>query len=193
MLRRFPYIQICYNVAHKIRAFQLRPDSCTANCICDQGLCSRPEICQYSNTSASAELLLWHCLQSIILLLGGLISVMAILTKVPGGIAAVAAEGHRNNKLSLGGADWSWEERTVPTVLSYAAVHYMTKFITFQDAVQRYLAVPSHKVRTTPPDHITIVLHASCTCAPSQTLTPLKPNSFHARSCLTACSTTHFG
>ena len=78
--------------------------------------------------------------------MGGLISVMAILTKVPGGIAAVAAEGHRNNKLSLGRAEWSWEERTVPTVLTYAAVHYMTKFITFQDAVQRYLAVPSHKV-----------------------------------------------
>ena len=85
-------------------------------------------------------------LQSIILLMGGLISVAAILTKVPGGMAAVAAEGHRHSKLSLGRAEWSWEERTVPTVVTYAAVHYMTKFITFQDAVQRYLAVPSHKV-----------------------------------------------
>lgn len=74
---------------------------------------------------------------------------VAILTKVPGGIGAVAAEGHRNNKLSLGRSDWSWEERTVPTVLTYAAVHYMTKFVTFQDAVQRYLAVPSHKVAST--------------------------------------------
>ena len=85
---------------------------------------------------------------------------MAILIKVPGGITAVAAEGHRNNKLSLGRAEWSWEERTVPTVLTYAAVHYMTKFVTFQDAVQRYLAVPSHKVDTV---HTTVQLHCTCT------------------------------
>lgn len=84
--------------------------------------------------------------QSIILLLGGLVSVLAIVSRVAGGAAAVVREGHEQHKLSLGKAEWSWQERTVPTVLTYAAVHYMTKFITFQDAVQRYLAVPSHKV-----------------------------------------------
>ena len=81
--------------------------------------------------------------QSIILLLGGLVSVLAIVSRVAGGAAAVVREGHEQHKLSLGKAEWSWQERTV---LTYAAVHYMTKFITFQDAVQRYLAVPSHKV-----------------------------------------------
>ena len=80
--------------------------------------------------------------------MGALVSVTAILIRIPGGISAVAAEGHQHNKLSLGKAEWSWEQRTVPTVLTYAAVHYMTKFITFQDAVQRYLAVPSHKVHS---------------------------------------------
>ena len=85
-------------------------------------------------------------LQSIILLMGGLISVLAIVSRVPGNVGAMVREGQEHGKLSLGKAEWSWQERTVPTVLIYAAVHYMTKFITFQDAVQRYLAVPSHKV-----------------------------------------------
>lgn len=90
-------------------------------------------------------------MQSIILLVGGLVSVVAVISRVPGGVGAVAAEAQRHHKLSLGSTEWSWEERTVPTVLTYAAVHYMTKFITFQDAVQRYLAVPSHKVHSTLP------------------------------------------
>ena len=91
-------------------------------------------------------MLVYHVLQSIILLLGGVISVAALVSRVPGGPTAVVQEGHQYHKLSLGKTEWSWQERTVPTVLSYATVHYMTKFITFQDAVQRYLAVPSHKV-----------------------------------------------
>lgn len=85
-------------------------------------------------------------------------SVLAIAIRVPGGVGAVARQGHEKHKLSLGKTEWSWEERTVPTVLAYAAVHYMTKFITFQDAVQRYLAVPSHKVLL--PGHIRIVCFA---------------------------------
>ena len=69
----------------------------------------------------------------------------AVAWRVPGHFMAVVNEGHQN-KFSLGAAEWSWEQRTVPTVVIYSLVHYLTKFITFQDAVQRYLAVPSHKV-----------------------------------------------
>ena len=130
-------------------------------------------------------------LQSIILLLGGLISVIAILIKVPGGIGAVVAEGHRHNKLSLGRAEWSWEERTVPTVLTYAAVHYMTKFITFQDAVQRYLAVPSHKVHLNVPcvkpptqqDCAVCTVTVSCHKAWSNSSSPSSPAQTHFSSC----------
>lgn len=89
-------------------------------------------------------------MQSIILLMGGAVSVIAILVRVPGHTGAVVREAHQNHKLSLGRAEWSWEERTVPTILAYSVVHYMTKFITFQDAVQRYLAVPNHKVQSAP-------------------------------------------
>ena len=96
---------------------------------------------------------------------------MAILSKVPGGIAAVTAEAHRDNKLSLGRAEWSWEERTVPTVLTYAAVHYMTKFVTFQDAVQRYLAVPSHKVDSTSKSTVKLCCMRTSKYILSQTLT----------------------
>ncbi len=87
-------------------------------------------------------------LQTIILLMGGVVSVIAVLLRVPGHTGAVVREANQHHKLSLGQADWSWEERTVPTILAYSAVHYMTKFITFQDAVQRYLAVPNHKVQS---------------------------------------------
>lgn len=87
-------------------------------------------------------------MQAIVLLMGGVVSVAAVAWRVPGHFKAVVSEGHQHNKFSLGEAEWSWEERTVPTVLAYSLVHYLTKFITFQDAVQRYLAVPSHKVST---------------------------------------------
>ncbi len=80
-------------------------------------------------------------LQAIILLLGGAVSVIAILVR------AVVREAKQHHKMSLGATEWSWEERTVPTILAYSAVHYLTKFVTFQDAVQRYLAVPNHKVQ----------------------------------------------
>ena len=85
--------------------------------------------------------------QAIILLMGGLVSVAAVAWRVPGNFWGVVREGHGANKFSLGEAEWSWEHRTIPTVLAYSLVHYLTKFVTFQDAVQRYLAVPSHKVR----------------------------------------------
>lgn len=86
-------------------------------------------------------------LQAIILLLGGAVSVIAILVRVPGHAGAVVREAKQHHKMSLGATEWSWEERTVPTILAYSAVHYLTKFVTFQDAVQRYLAVPNHKVQ----------------------------------------------
>ena len=84
--------------------------------------------------------------QAVILLMGGLVSVAAVAWRVPGHFMGVLKEGHKENKFSLGEAEWSWEQRTIPTVLAYSLVHYLTKFVTFQDAVQRYLAVPSHKV-----------------------------------------------
>ncbi|KAL3146444.1 hypothetical protein ABBQ32_003121 [Trebouxia sp. C0010 RCD-2024] len=99
----------------------------------------------YSMAGGISAVVYTDVCQSVILLVGGLVSVVAIVSRVPGGITVLAADAHRHNKLSLGKTEWSWQERTVPTVLAYAAVHYMTKFITFQDAVQRYLAVPSHK------------------------------------------------
>lgn len=80
--------------------------------------------------------------------MGGIVSVAAVAWRVPGHFSEILHEGHSHNKLSLGEAEWSWEERTIPTVLAYSLVHYLTKFVTFQDAVQRYLAVPSHKVST---------------------------------------------
>lgn len=165
----------------KVTSLQVRPGLETAKLIASvyagQGV-SQSRQCPLSNVqNAASSKLLWRVLQSIILLLGGLISVLAILIKVPGGFTAVVAEGHRHNKLSLGRAEWSWEERTVPTVLTYAAVHYMTKFITFQDAVQRYLAVPSHKVHSTLPNTPRLCfLH--CTCILLQPLAPCKPTQF---------------
>lgn len=80
-------------------------------------------------------------------MLGGAVSVIAILVRVPGHAGAVVREANQHHKMSLGATEWSWEKRTVPTILAYSAVHYLTKFVTFQDAVQRYLAVPNHKVQ----------------------------------------------
>ncbi|DBA95341.1 TPA: hypothetical protein ACH3X3_013226 [Trebouxia sp. C0006] len=99
----------------------------------------------YSMAGGISAVVYTDVLQAIILLLGGAVSVIAILVRVPGHAGAVVREANQHHKMSLGATEWSWEKRTVPTILAYSAVHYLTKFVTFQDAVQRYLAVPNHK------------------------------------------------
>ena len=103
-------------------------------------------------------------MQAIILLLGGVVSVAAVLVRVPGHAGAVIGQAHQEHKLSLGQAGWSWQQRTIPTVLAYSVVHYLTKFITFQDAVQRYLAVPSQKVSLATFCCCLVLYHAAVHC-----------------------------
>ena len=71
-------------------------------------------------------------MQAAILLLGGAAAVIVVILKTQGGLQTVISEGNQANKFSLGSWDWSWSQRTIPTVLTYGVVHYLGKFITFQ-------------------------------------------------------------
>ena len=74
---------------------------------------------------------MWN-LQAAILLLGGAAAVLVVILKTQGGLSIVISEGAAAHKFSLGSWDWSWSQRTIPTVFTYGVVHYLGKFITFQ-------------------------------------------------------------
>ncbi|KAK9806874.1 hypothetical protein WJX72_005782 [[Myrmecia] bisecta] len=99
----------------------------------------------YSMAGGLTAVVYTDVVQAIILLLGGIATVIVIVVNLPGGLATISREGHEHNKFSIGTLEWSWTSRTIPTILCYSVVHYIGKFITFQDAVQRYLSVPSRK------------------------------------------------
>ena len=90
--------------------------------------CTRPWRAVPDSLSSSQFLFM----QAAILLLGGATAVLVVVLRTQGGLQAVIAEGNAANKLSLGSWDWSWSQRTVPTVFTYGIVHYLGKFITFQ-------------------------------------------------------------
>ncbi|KAK9862038.1 hypothetical protein WJX84_010227 [Apatococcus fuscideae] len=99
----------------------------------------------YSLAGGMAAVVYIDVVQAAILLLGGAAAVLVVILKTQGGLSIVISEGAAAHKFSLGSWDWSWSQRTIPTVFTYGVVHYLGKFITFQDAVQRYLAVPTKK------------------------------------------------
>ncbi|KAK9863593.1 hypothetical protein WJX84_006707 [Apatococcus fuscideae] len=99
----------------------------------------------YSLAGGMAAVVYIDVMQAAILLLGGATAVLVVVLRTQGGLQTVISEGNAANKFSLGSWDWSWSQRTIPSVFIYGVVHYLGKFITFQDAVQRYLSVPSKK------------------------------------------------
>ena len=81
-------------------------------------------------------------LQSFVLLLGGLLSVLYLAWQFPGGLGEIIEIGHTHGKFSLGPTAFQLSERTVWTVIilgCFSAVAYHSD----QNLVQRYVAAKS--------------------------------------------------
>ena len=81
-------------------------------------------------------------LQSFVLLLGGLLSVLYLAWQFPGGLGEIIEIGHAHGKFNLGPTAFQLSERTVWTVIilgCFSAVAYHAD----QNLVQRYVAVKS--------------------------------------------------
>jgi SSS family solute:Na+ symporter len=90
------------------------------------------------------EGIIWiEVLQTLIMLLGGLICLAVVAAALPGGIGQVIDVGSSQNKFSMGSLDWDLSERTFWTVFLLGIVNWLAIYGGDQNIVQRYLAAKS--------------------------------------------------
>jgi len=99
----------------------------------------------YSMAGGIRAVIFTDVIQAIVLLGGGFAAILVTVFKVDGGLNGVIKVAAEDNKLWLGSIEWSWTERTVPTVVIYGLLHYLGRMVGYQDSVQRYLCAPSLK------------------------------------------------
>jgi len=81
--------------------------------------------------------------QTVIMLVGGLICVAYVLIALPGGLEQILEVGGAESKFSLGSFDWNFTERTFWTVLLLGVVNWLAIYGGDQNMVQRYAAARS--------------------------------------------------
>jgi solute:Na+ symporter, SSS family len=81
--------------------------------------------------------------QTIIMLIGGIICVAYIVTTLPGGMREIVEVGMQHSKFSLGCMDWDITQRTFWTVTLLGVVNWLAIFGGDQNMVQRYVSARS--------------------------------------------------
>lgn len=90
------------------------------------------------------EAVIWtDVVQTIILLLGGIICLVFIVYDLPGGLGEILRVGSEYNKFSLGPVSWALNERTFFVMLLLGMINFTTEYSSNQNVVQRYLAAKS--------------------------------------------------
>lgn len=90
------------------------------------------------------EAVIWtDVVQTIILLLGGILCFVFIIYDLPGGLNEVFQVGSEHQKFSLGPISWALNERTFFVMLLLGVINFTTEYSSNQNVVQRYLAVKS--------------------------------------------------
>lgn len=90
------------------------------------------------------EAVIWtDVVQTIVLLLGGILCLGFIIYDLPGGLSEIIKIGSENNKFSLGPISWALNERTFFVMLLLGVINFTTAYSSDQNVVQRYLAAKS--------------------------------------------------
>ena len=90
------------------------------------------------------EAVIWtDVIQTIILLLGGMLCLAIIIFKLPGGLRQVVEVGGEFNKFSFGPVNWNLGERTLTVMIILGLVSSVTGYASDQNIVQRYIAAKS--------------------------------------------------
>lgn len=90
------------------------------------------------------EAVIWtDVVQTIILLLGGLLCLGIIIYDLPGGISQVIEIGNKFDKFSPGPISFALDERTFLVVVLLGVVNFTTEYSSNQNVVQRYIAAKS--------------------------------------------------
>lgn len=92
------------------------------------------------------EAVIWtDVVQTILLLGGGVLCVLLIAFKMPGGFSQIIDIAIDNNKLSLGPMGFDLNERTFWVMLLLGIIGFMTEYSSNQNVIQRYIAAKSTK------------------------------------------------
>lgn len=90
------------------------------------------------------EAVIWtDVVQTVILLLGGVVCIGAVILSLPGGLAEVVSVGAAHDKFSFGPLEASFDHRTFLALLLLGLVNFTTEYSSNQNVVQRYLAARS--------------------------------------------------
>lgn len=81
--------------------------------------------------------------QAIIMLFGGILCLLFVVSGVPGGFAGVIEAGSAGNKFSLGSLEWDVHQRTFWTVIILGMVNWLNIYSGEQTMVQRYVSAKS--------------------------------------------------
>jgi SSS family solute:Na+ symporter len=87
-------------------------------------------------------------IQTLVLLLGGIVCAATIIFSIPGGLEEIVQTGMASDKFSVGSFDWNFSERTFWTVMLLGVVNWLAIYGGDQNMVQRYVAARStHEAR----------------------------------------------
>ena len=90
------------------------------------------------------EAVIWtDVIQTVILLLGGILCMGLMLYELPEGLSDVLRIGLADDKFSFGPVTWGLNDRTFTVLLLLGVVSYTTDYSSNQNVVQRYIAAKS--------------------------------------------------
>ena len=92
------------------------------------------------------EAVVWTgVLQSVILILGPMICIATLLTRIPGGLGEVLGTAAANDKFSFGPYAWDWTIPTLWLVLLNSLIEHLRNWGVDQSYIQRYIAARSDR------------------------------------------------
>lgn len=95
------------------------------------------------------EAVVWtDVVQTLVLLVGGVLCFSCVAVDLPGGIRQIVEVGAAHDKFSLGSLEWNLDDRTFWTVIILGLINWIAIYSGDQNMVQRYAAARStHEAR----------------------------------------------
>ncbi|MFI4911666.1 MAG: sodium:solute symporter [Sedimentisphaeraceae bacterium JB056] len=92
------------------------------------------------------EAVIWtDVVQTLILLLGGILCFISIMTALPEGLPQIFEIGREYDKFSIGPIEWGLNQRTFFVMAIMGLISFTTEYSSNQNVIQRYLAAKTMK------------------------------------------------
>ncbi|MEK6480325.1 sodium:solute symporter [Catalinimonas sp. 4WD22] len=90
------------------------------------------------------EAVIWtDVIQAIVLWIGGIVCLVLMIDKLPGGLTQVFEVAETHRKFGTGSMEWNLNERTFWTVALLGIFHFLAMYSSDQNVIQRYVASKS--------------------------------------------------